>query len=102
MCVAAPPSSPAAPNKAALAFKVAMDEGRRHVYVRVYSGTLKKGDTVMFGNNRNTERIGRLVRMHANEREEITARNITPEPGPGFRTEEGALAGAPRSKSQKK
>ena len=35
-------------------------------------------------------------------REEITARNITPEPGPGFRTEEPALAGAPRSKSQKK
>ena len=34
---------------------------------RVYSGVLKAGDTVMFGNNRNTERIGRILRMHANQ-----------------------------------
>jgi len=41
------------------------------IFFRVYSGSLKAGDTVMFGNNRNTERIGRILRMHANQREEI-------------------------------
>jgi DNA-binding HxlR family transcriptional regulator len=41
-----------------------------------------------------------LVCAHC--REEITARNITPEPGPGFRTEEPALAGLPRSKPRQK
>jgi hypothetical protein len=35
-------------------------------------------------------------------RKEITTRNVNPEPGPGFRTEEPALAGAPPSKSRKK
>src|ERR1700728_945276 len=38
----------------------------------------------------------------ANCRQEITAHNVTPEPGPGFRTEEPALAGDSPSKSQKK
>lgn len=41
-----------------------------------------------------------LVCAHC--RQEITAHNVTPEPGPGFRTEEPALAGEPRSKSQQK
>ncbi len=41
-----------------------------------------------------------LVCSHC--REEITAHNVTPEPGPGFRTDQPALAGPPRSKSQKK
>jgi DNA-binding HxlR family transcriptional regulator len=41
-----------------------------------------------------------LVCAHC--RKQITARNITPEPGPGFRTEEPALAGVPASKSRRK
>ena len=41
-----------------------------------------------------------LVCSHC--REEITARNITPEPGPGFRADQPALAGPPRPKPQKK
>jgi DNA-binding MarR family transcriptional regulator len=41
-----------------------------------------------------------LVCAHC--RQEITAHNVTPEPGPGFRTEEPTLAGAPPSKSHKK
>jgi len=56
----------------ALIFKVQADPFvGKVIFFRVYSGALKTGDTVMFGNNRNTERIGRLLRMHANEREEI-------------------------------
>jgi DNA-binding HxlR family transcriptional regulator len=38
-----------------------------------------------------------LVCAHCGQ--EITARNVTPEPGPGFRTEQPALAGAPQSES---
>jgi DNA-binding HxlR family transcriptional regulator len=41
-----------------------------------------------------------LVCAHC--RKQITARNITPEPGPGFRAEEPALAGIPASKSHQK
>ena len=41
-----------------------------------------------------------LVCAHC--REEIDARNVTPEPGPSFRAEQPALAGLPRSKPQKK
>jgi DNA-binding HxlR family transcriptional regulator len=41
-----------------------------------------------------------LVCAHC--REEISAHNVTPEPGPGFRTEEPALAGLPRSKPRQK
>ena len=57
---------------AALMFKVQTDPFvGKLVFFRVYSGSLKTGDTVMFANNRNTERVGRLLRMHANQREEI-------------------------------
>jgi elongation factor G len=56
----------------ALMFKIQTDPFvGKLIFFRVYSGTLKTGDTVMFGNNRNTERIGRILRMHANQREEI-------------------------------
>jgi len=55
-----------------LAFKIQIDP---HVgkltYVRVYSGTLKKGDSVLNFPARKKERIGRLLLMHANKREEI-------------------------------
>ncbi len=40
-------------------------------YVRIYSGTLKQGDTVLNSNKQKSERIGRLLRLHANKREEI-------------------------------
>jgi elongation factor G len=57
---------------AALAFKVVSDP---HVgkltYFRVYSGTLKKGDKVVNTSTGKTERIGRILRMHSNSREDI-------------------------------
>ena len=57
---------------AALAFKVVSDP---HVgkltYFRVYSGTLKKGDKVVNTSTGKTERIGRILRMHSNTREDI-------------------------------
>ncbi len=57
---------------AGLAFKVQTDP---HVgkltYVRVYSGKLESGSYVLNANNNGKERIGRLLLMHANEREEI-------------------------------
>ncbi len=59
---------------AALAFKVATDkQAGRLVYLRVYSGSLRKGDTVYVPRTGKRERIGRLLRLHANKREEIAA-----------------------------
>lgn len=57
---------------AALAFKIMSDPfiGKLS-YFRVYSGTLKKGSYVMNSTKGNKERIGRLVMMHANSREEV-------------------------------
>jgi elongation factor G len=40
-------------------------------FIRVYSGTLKAGDSALFARKKNTERIGRILRMHADKREEI-------------------------------
>jgi elongation factor G len=40
-------------------------------FLRVYSGTLKAGDSVSFPRKKATERIGRILRMHADKREEI-------------------------------
>lgn len=55
----------------ALAFKITTDP---HVgkltYLRVYSGVLNKGDTVYNSKSEKYERIGRLMQMHANKREE--------------------------------
>ena len=48
-------------------------------YIRVYSGTLNTGDTILNVAKNKTERIGRLVKMHANKQEDIskvTAGNI--------------------------
>ena len=57
---------------AALAFKVATDPFiGRLTFVRVYSGKLTSGSYVYNPNSGEKERIGRLVRMHANSREEI-------------------------------
>jgi elongation factor G len=57
---------------AALAFKIATDPYVGHVtYIRVYSGVLKTGESVYNSTKKTRERIGRLLRMHANKREEI-------------------------------
>jgi elongation factor G len=58
---------------AALAFKVATDPFvGRLCFVRVYQGVLRSGTYVINTSNGKKERIGRLVRMHANHREEVT------------------------------
>jgi elongation factor G len=57
---------------AALAFKIMTDPFVGQLtFVRVYSGVLNSGDTVLTSMKGRKERIGRLLQMHANEREEI-------------------------------
>lgn len=57
---------------AALAFKVASDPYVGNLtFFRVYSGVLNSGDAVYNAVSENRERIGRLLQMHANSREEI-------------------------------
>ena len=57
-----------------LVFKIATDPFiGRLAYVRVYSGVLKSGSYVLNSNKNSKERIGRLVLMHANHREEVEA-----------------------------
>ena len=57
---------------AALAFKIATDPFvGQLVFFRVYSGVLKSGDTVYNPVKHKKERIGRILQMHANSREEI-------------------------------
>ncbi|SFU58066.1 translation elongation factor 2 (EF-2/EF-G) [Nitrosomonas eutropha] len=57
---------------AALAFKIATDPYvGQLIFFRVYSGTVKSGDTVFNPVKGKRERIGRLLQMHANQREEI-------------------------------
>ncbi len=56
----------------ALAFKIAADPFVGSLtYFRVYSGALKRGSYVLNVNNNEKERVGRLVRMHAQHREEV-------------------------------
>ena len=55
----------------ALAFKVAMDEGRKVVYLRIYSGVLKAGDDVQNARTRRNEKVARLFSVHADRRERI-------------------------------
>jgi elongation factor G len=60
----------------ALAFKIMSDPFvGQLVFIRVYSGQLKTGDGVLITGKRKTERIGRLLKMHANKREEISEIN---------------------------
>ncbi|MDO8455691.1 MAG: elongation factor G [Burkholderiaceae bacterium] len=57
----------------ALAFKLMTDPFVGQLtFVRVYSGVLQKGDTVYNPVRGKKERIGRIVQMHANQREEVT------------------------------
>ena len=57
----------------ALAFKIMTDSFVGQLtFIRVYSGQLKTGDNVYSPGRRRRERIGRLLQMHANKREEIS------------------------------
>ena len=64
------PAKPRGPFSA-LAFKVQMDQGRKMTYIRVYSGTIKAGDTVYNPGKKIKEKLARLLRMHSNKRERI-------------------------------
>ncbi|MEJ2471235.1 MAG: elongation factor G [Desulfuromonadales bacterium] len=55
----------------ALAFKVLSDEGRKLTYLRLYSGQIKAGETVLNTTRHAEERVARLFRMHAHKRERI-------------------------------
>jgi len=56
----------------ALAFKIMDDRFGALTFVRIYSGVLEKGMTILNSFTGKTERIGRMVEMHANERNEIS------------------------------
>jgi elongation factor G len=56
---------------AALAFKVQMDQGRKLVYLRVYSGQLKAGAEVYNVSKDRPQKVARILRMHANKRERL-------------------------------
>ncbi|MBE7324986.1 elongation factor G [Nocardioides sp. Y6] len=59
---------------AALAFKIAADPHLgKLTFVRVYSGKLEAGSTVLNSSNGRKERIGKVYQMHANKREEIAS-----------------------------
>ncbi|MGL4827143.1 MAG: elongation factor G [Vibrionaceae bacterium] len=55
----------------ALAFKIMDDRFGALTFLRIYSGKLKKGDTLLNSATGKTERIGRMVEMHANDRNEL-------------------------------
>ncbi|MGC2510069.1 MAG: elongation factor G, partial [Acidobacteriaceae bacterium] len=57
---------------AALAFKLINDQFGKLSFIRIYSGSLKTGDTVLNPRTGKTERVGRLVKMHADKREDIS------------------------------
>jgi elongation factor G len=54
-----------------LAFKIMDDRYGALTFTRIYSGTIKKGDSVLNTFTGKTERIGRIVEMHADSREEL-------------------------------
>jgi elongation factor G len=56
----------------ALGFKLVNDPFGKLAFIRIYSGWLKTGDTITNPRTGKSERVGRLVKMHANKREEIT------------------------------
>ncbi|MER5977439.1 elongation factor G [Streptomyces sp. NPDC001857] len=64
------PADPGAPF-AALAFKVSATSTGRLTYVRVYSGTIEKGDTVWDATAGRTERIGRILRVQADRHAQL-------------------------------
>jgi elongation factor G len=60
----------------ALAFKVAMDEGRKTVFLRIYSGVLKAGDEVLNPRTKRVEKVARMFSVHANRRERIERASV--------------------------
>ncbi len=66
------PAEDSAPLSA-LVFKIVTDPYvGRLAYVRIYSGVLSQGQTVLNSTKGKKERIGRLIRMHADHREDVT------------------------------
>ncbi|MEO8615986.1 MAG: elongation factor G, partial [Luteolibacter sp.] len=61
---------PSAPFRG-LAFKIMDDKFGALTFTRIYSGTIKKGDTVLNSFTGKTERISRMVEMHADDRNEV-------------------------------
>ncbi len=57
----------------ALAFKITDDRFGSLTFVRIYSGTLKKGDTIMNAATGKSERVGRMCEMQADDRNELTS-----------------------------
>ncbi|NRB40221.1 MAG: elongation factor G [Pseudomonadales bacterium] len=57
----------------ALAFKIMDDRFGALTFIRVYSGVLNKGDTILNSYTGKSERIGRMVEMHADERTELSS-----------------------------
>src|SRR5207237_838812 len=55
----------------AMAFKITDDQYGQLTYTRIYQGTLNKGDTAYNPRMQKRQRIGRIVRMHAAEKEEV-------------------------------
>ncbi len=64
------PSDPKGPV-CALVFKVVMDGGRKVAFLRLYSGTLREGDTLANTTLGGMERVMRLYRLHADQREQL-------------------------------
>ncbi|MFI9551895.1 elongation factor G [Nonomuraea endophytica] len=64
------PADPSAPF-AALAFKVSTGAAGRLTYLRVYSGTIRKGDTVLDTTSGRTERVGRILHVQADRYTEL-------------------------------
>lgn len=55
----------------ALAFKIMMDQGRKLVYIRIYSGILRVGQEVYNPRLQRKEKISRIFQMHANQRDRV-------------------------------
>ncbi len=55
----------------AMAFKIQMDQGRKMVYLRIYSGKLRPGDEILNVRLGKREKVARLLQIHANRRERI-------------------------------
>jgi len=58
-------------NFAGLAFKIASDQFGSLTFFRVYSGLVKKGDSLYIPRTGKSERVGRIVLMHSNSREDV-------------------------------